>query len=76
MTSTPSVCLTNIEQYMNRSPMTIAVHLLDITIRQIPNEYEMKVFGNELATSVVKTPFMFETEFEKLAKSTFGTGRK
>ena len=32
MTSTPSVCRTDIEQCLNRPLMTIAAHLLNITI--------------------------------------------
>ena len=38
MTSTPTVCLTDIEQCLSRSLMTIAAHLLNITISSVWTE--------------------------------------
>ena len=67
MTSTPSVCLADIEQCSNRPPKTIAAHLPNITISSSSSSYyrERRVLV-----------FVELREFEKLTKSTFGTGRK
>ena len=44
MTSTPSVCPTDIEQCLNRPLMTIAAHLLNITISSVSTELKSSIF--------------------------------
>ena len=50
MSSTPAVCLTNIEHCMNRPLMTIIAHLLNITISSSSHrtqEFEFEIKGLE-----------------------------
>ena len=44
MTSTPSVCPTDIEQCLNRPLMTIAAHLLNITISSVSTGLKRSIF--------------------------------